>query len=115
MFAFKTVNIEDVPCVKKKKLMNYSDVYLAFNLIEHKFVALLVRGEVSRRCKKIKPIALLKKTIPLTDWLFSYDWKNNVLGDIVAGITVAVMHIPQGTLNTLLRTIKLNEEFSSAK
>ncbi|XP_020300583.1 solute carrier family 26 member 10-like isoform X1 [Pseudomyrmex gracilis] len=63
------------------------------------------RGEVSRRCKKIKPIALLKKTIPLTDWLFSYDWKNNVLGDIVAGITVAVMHIPQGMAYAILGNV----------
>ncbi|XP_012229611.2 prestin-like isoform X1 [Linepithema humile] len=64
-----------------------------------------LRNEVTKRCKKIKPIALLKKTIPLTDWLFSYDWKDNILGDIVAGITVAVMHIPQGMAYAILGNV----------
>ncbi|KMQ94411.1 solute carrier family 26 member 6-like isoform x2 protein [Lasius niger] len=55
----------------------------------------ILSNEVSRRCKNIKPMTLLKKSIPLIDWLSSYNWKNNILGDIIAGITVAVMHIPQ--------------------
>lgn len=54
---------------------------------------------MSRRCRRIRPVEILRKLIPLADWLPSYDWKNNVLGDIVAGITVAVMHIPQGALH----------------
>ncbi|XP_036140086.1 solute carrier family 26 member 10 isoform X2 [Monomorium pharaonis] len=62
-------------------------------------------NEMSRRCKNIKPVALLKKMIPLTDWLSSYDWKNNILGDIVAGITVAVMHIPQGMAYAILGNV----------
>ncbi|XP_024868942.1 solute carrier family 26 member 10-like isoform X1 [Temnothorax curvispinosus] len=65
----------------------------------------ILRNEISKRCKSIKPVALLKKTIPLTDWLFSYDWKNNILGDIVAGITVAVMHIPQGMAYAILGNV----------
>lgn len=73
--------------------------------IIYKIYNLIVRNEVSRRCKSIKPITLLKKTIPLIDWLSSYDWKNNILGDIVAGITVAVMHIPQGMLYGIFITI----------
>lgn len=44
----------------------------------------------------MRPMRILKTTIPLIDWLSTYNWKNDILGDIVAGITVAVMHIPQG-------------------
>ncbi|XP_050446727.1 sulfate transporter-like isoform X4 [Cataglyphis hispanica] len=62
-------------------------------------------NEMSRRCKSIKPITFLKKSIPLIDWLSSYDWKNNILGDIVAGITVAVMHIPQGMAYAILGNV----------
>ncbi|KAL6267139.1 hypothetical protein P5V15_000218 [Pogonomyrmex californicus] len=62
-------------------------------------------NEVSKRCKSIKPITLLKKSIPLIDWLSSYDWKNNILGDVVAGITVAVMHIPQGMAYAILGNV----------
>ncbi|XP_018303397.1 solute carrier family 26 member 6 isoform X1 [Mycetomoellerius zeteki] len=65
----------------------------------------ILSNEMSKRCKNIKPIALLKKTIPLIDWLSSYDWKNNILGDIVAGITVAVMHIPQGMAYAILGNV----------
>ncbi|XP_072753756.1 prestin isoform X3 [Anoplolepis gracilipes] len=65
----------------------------------------ILSNEVSRRCKSIKPIMLLKKSIPLIDWLSSYDWKNNILGDVVAGITVAVMHIPQGMAYAILGNV----------
>ncbi|KAG7202324.1 hypothetical protein KM043_018656 [Ampulex compressa] len=61
--------------------------------------------EISTKCKNIKPVSCLKKTIPLIDWLSSYDWKNHILGDIVAGITVAVMHIPQGMAYAILGNV----------
>ncbi|XP_011160302.2 solute carrier family 26 member 10 isoform X2 [Solenopsis invicta] len=65
----------------------------------------ILSNEVSKRCKSIEPVALLKKTIPLIDWLSSYDWKHDILGDIVAGITVAVMHIPQGMAYAILGNV----------
>ncbi|XP_070157196.1 prestin isoform X2 [Polyergus mexicanus] len=65
----------------------------------------ILSNEMSRRCKSIKPIKFLKKSIPLIDWLSSYDWKNNILGDIIAGITVAVMHIPQGMAYAILGNV----------
>lgn len=34
--------------------------------------------------------------IPIVQWLPKYSFKNYLVGDIIAGITVAVMHIPQG-------------------
>ncbi|KAL6440663.1 hypothetical protein ACFW04_003265 [Cataglyphis niger] len=65
----------------------------------------ILSNEMSRRCKSIKPIMFLKKSIPLIDWLSSYDWKNDILGDIVAGVTVAVMHIPQGMAYAILGNV----------
>ncbi|XP_029679419.1 solute carrier family 26 member 10-like isoform X2 [Formica exsecta] len=65
----------------------------------------ILSNEMSRRCKSIKPIKFLKKSIPLIDWLSSYDWKNNILGDVIAGITVAVMHIPQGMAYAILGNV----------
>ncbi|XP_012341891.1 solute carrier family 26 member 6 isoform X1 [Apis florea] len=60
---------------------------------------------ISIRCKKMKPMKILKTTIPLIDWLSTYNWKNDILGDIVAGITVAVMHIPQGMAYAILGNV----------
>ncbi|KAK9879012.1 hypothetical protein WA026_003826 [Henosepilachna vigintioctopunctata] len=39
---------------------------------------------------------VVKSTIPILDWLPKYKWKQEFLKDVIAGITVAVMHIPQG-------------------
>ncbi|KAK0169459.1 hypothetical protein PV327_011556 [Microctonus hyperodae] len=47
----------------------------------------------------------LKKTIPIIDWLPNYDWKKNILSDVVAGFTVAVMHIPQGMAYAMLGNV----------
>ncbi|XP_031828182.1 prestin isoform X2 [Nomia melanderi] len=60
---------------------------------------------VAFRCKKIKPMMALKNSIPLIGWLSKYDWKRDILGDIIAGITVAVMHIPQGMAYAILGNV----------
>lgn len=33
--------------------------------------------------------------LPILSWLPNYNWKTNFINDLVAGFTVAVMHIPQ--------------------
>jgi MFS superfamily sulfate permease-like transporter len=33
--------------------------------------------------------------VPILSWLPKYDWKKNILYDVIAGFTVAIMHIPQ--------------------
>ena len=33
--------------------------------------------------------------LPILSWLPKYNWKSNSINDLVAGFTVAVMHIPQ--------------------
>ncbi|KAG7190053.1 hypothetical protein KM043_006199 [Ampulex compressa] len=44
----------------------------------------------------------LASTIPVVGWLRRYRWKESVMPDIVSGLTVAVMHIPQGMAYALL-------------
>ncbi|XP_015171821.1 PREDICTED: solute carrier family 26 member 6-like isoform X2 [Polistes dominula] len=61
--------------------------------------------QISRRWNNASPWKMLKKTVPLIDWLPKYNWRNNILGDIVAGITVAVMHIPQGMAYAILGNV----------
>lgn len=41
-------------------------------------------------------IQYLLNLIPVLKWLPKYSVKNNLAGDLSAGVTVAVMHIPQG-------------------
>ncbi|XP_064092656.1 prestin-like isoform X2 [Macrobrachium nipponense] len=40
--------------------------------------------------------------LPILSWLPTYSFKNDLMGDAVAGVTVAIMHIPQGMAYALL-------------
>ncbi|XP_059608891.1 prestin [Phlebotomus argentipes] len=47
-------------------------------------------------------LALLYSLVPIVDWLPKYSFRQNLMGDITSGITVAVMHIPQGMAYAIL-------------
>ncbi|CAI5450628.1 unnamed protein product [Caenorhabditis angaria] len=50
--------------------------------------------------KKIKKKWSLKnvivKHVPILEWLPNYSWKSHLHGDLIAGLTVGIMHVPQG-------------------
>lgn len=43
--------------------------------------------------------------MPVTLWLPNYNVKSNLFGDLASGITVAVMHIPQGMAYGILASV----------
>jgi len=57
------------------------------------FTALWNRIVKSGHCQPRKTLLSL---FPALVWLPEYEWKEKITSDIVAGVTVAVMHIPQG-------------------
>ncbi|XP_070172363.1 prestin isoform X1 [Polyergus mexicanus] len=46
--------------------------------------------------------ACVVSTVPAVKWLRKYNWRKNILSDIISGLTVAIMHIPQGMAYALL-------------
>lgn len=44
---------------------------------------------------------LLITTVPSIKWLRHYKWGSDLIPDIMAGITIAIMHIPQGKILTI--------------
>ena len=46
-----------------------------------------------RNAKELKQFVLVH--LPILSWLWSYQPKF-LIGDIIAGISIAIMHIPQG-------------------
>lgn len=45
---------------------------------------------------KFGPIHMLLSFFPILRWLPAYKWKKDFYHDVISGITVAIMHIPQG-------------------
>ncbi|PIC28303.1 hypothetical protein B9Z55_020268 [Caenorhabditis nigoni] len=47
-----------------------------------------------------KPTSLIRQKlqqyIPILEWLPNYKWKEHFHGDVIAGLTVGIMHVPQG-------------------
>ena len=39
---------------------------------------------------------------PLFTWLFNYNLKENIANDIISGITIGIVHIPQSLLNSCI-------------
>ncbi|CAG9864190.1 unnamed protein product [Phyllotreta striolata] len=58
-------------------------------------------------CKptEIKCQKILLNSIPIFNWLFRYNIKKDLLADVVAGITLAIMNIPQGMAYGMLAKV----------
>ncbi|XP_018576985.1 solute carrier family 26 member 10 isoform X2 [Anoplophora glabripennis] len=61
-----------------------------------------LRSRCRKTCSSIHPVAVIKKTVPILSWLPEYSWRKSFFNDIISGITVAIMHIPQGMAYGLL-------------
>lgn len=48
------------------------------------------------RCSRDSCLHLLKERVPIFSWLPKYRLRKWILGDTVAGLTVGILHIPQG-------------------
>nr|XP_023014676.1 solute carrier family 26 member 6-like [Leptinotarsa decemlineata] len=61
-----------------------------------------LKSTCRKACGSIHFWSCLKQTIPIISWLPEYNWKKSFSGDIVSGLTVAIMHIPQSASYGLL-------------
>ncbi|KAG5871065.1 hypothetical protein JTB14_030573 [Gonioctena quinquepunctata] len=65
------------------------------------------KGNLLSKCCQEKPTikSIISTTIPVTGWLPQYEWKRDIISDLVSGFTVAIMHIPQGMAYALLGNV----------
>lgn len=47
----------------------------------------------------------MKSLFPITNWLWNYNWKNDLMADIVTGITISVFQVPQSMGYSLLAKV----------
>ncbi|XP_066865725.1 solute carrier family 26 member 10-like isoform X3 [Kogia breviceps] len=59
----------------------------------------------ARACSGPGPWPLLRARLPPLRWLPHYRWRAWLLGDAVAGVTVGVVHVPQGMAFALLTSV----------
>lgn len=58
----------------------------------------------SCRCSQGACLHLLRERVPIFNWLPKYRLKKCILGDTIAGMTVGILHIPQGWYKSVNRT-----------
>lgn len=61
-----------------------------------------------KKCKKKRKwTEQLKRTVPSIDWLFlNYRWTEDLMEDTMAGVTVAVLNIPQGMAYSIMGNVE---------
>lgn len=61
-----------------------------------------MRSRLAAAVRDLSLLACLLSVVPALRWVPTYRVRDQLLGDVIAGITVAVMHIPQGMAYGLL-------------
>ncbi|KAL4646162.1 solute carrier family 26 member 10-like [Arapaima gigas] len=79
----------------------------AFGAGEQRAGAAALRDKVLGRCRCSRAALLhvLRERVPILTWLPRYRLRKCILGDTVAGLTVGILHIPQGMAFALLTSV----------
>ena len=61
---------------------------MRFNLIDKK-------GNIKRPTRKLV-LKKIRSALPILGWAVPYNWRENLAGDVIAGVTLAVMQVLSG-------------------
>ncbi|KAH7727630.1 CRE-SULP-4 protein [Aphelenchoides avenae] len=94
----------ELPSSTLRRPMNQEefDALFSYSRPRHRHSAVARRtGKCLRRYYRpfLSPRAFLQALtsfVPIIHWLPSYSWKKNIVADVIGGLTVGIMHVPQG-------------------
>ena len=68
-------------------------------------ISTTAQAKKSCRCDGQKALNFVLDQIPVLRWLPKYNLKENLVGDIMSGFTISVLHLPQ-----VKKNIKMNNK-----
>ncbi|XP_065170334.1 prestin-like [Atheta coriaria] len=89
----------------EKKENPLANIKIDRPLYEHKELRENYNYEEKARKKCEVGLGFIKGVLPIIDWLPQYNWKAEFTPDVIAGVTVAIMHISQGMAYGLLAQV----------
>jgi solute carrier family 26, other len=104
-FNNNVINIEDqkdykiLPYSVTRKVLKQDELEEMAGYDRHKDTA---SENITDRFKNLDFKGILYDFCPVIKWLPEYSVQKNLMGDVISGVTVAVMHIPQGMAYGLL-------------
>ena len=78
---------------------------MRFNLIDKK-------GNIKRPTRKLA-LKKIRSALPILEWAVPYNWRENLAGDVIAGVTLAVMQVLSGNTLPILNIYIYNAKFKS--
>ncbi|KAJ3586793.1 hypothetical protein NHX12_013185 [Muraenolepis orangiensis] len=71
----------------------------------HAQTSLADKVKESMRCSGPRLKSCMLGFLPVLSWLPKYPFRDNAVGDLVSGISVGIMHLPQGMASSLLAAV----------
>ncbi|KAF5276713.1 hypothetical protein FQR65_LT16240 [Abscondita terminalis] len=86
----------------QRNVFDFQDLTVAadYKIPPKKYFRVLIEILKNLSCKKC-----VFDTVPILKWLPKYQWKTDLVCDVTAGFTVAIMHIPQGMAYAILAKV----------